>query len=308
MSQEQVTRPESEASDTEFLLQLDSVEKRYPVGGGGEKTVLHDIDLRVRPHELVTVVGPSGCGKSTMLRLILGAESPSAGRVLVDGADVEGPSRERGIVFQKYSLFPHLTVLDNIVFGLDLEEFSMPGRWFRWLHYRGRLRTYADQAHEFLERMGLDGAAGKYPHELSGGMRQRVAIAQAAIMEPKILLMDEPFGALDDATRQSMQLFILELWERSKMTVFFVTHDLPEALFLGTRILVLSQFFKADSPVEGAKIVTDKAVPGGHPKPTDFRYSETFNELLAQIRRDGLDPNIRQHIDTFDLSHRDAVR
>ncbi len=305
MSEVHTSPPREEA---DYVLRMENVDKRYPIAGGGEKTVLHDIDLRVRQNEFITLVGPSGCGKSTLLRLILGSEPPSAGRVLVDDETVLGPSRERGIVFQKYSLFPHLTVLDNIVFGLDLEDFTMPGRWFRWLRYRGKLRAYAERAHEFLDRMGLDGSAEKYPHELSGGMRQRVAIAQAAIMEPKILLMDEPFGALDDATRQSMQMFILELWERSKMTVFFVTHDLPEALFLGTRILVLSQFFQKDAGIEGAKFVTDKEVPGGHPKPSDFRYSGTFNQLLAQVRRDGLDPEVRQHVDAFDLSHRDAVR
>ena len=139
-------------------------------------------------------------------------------------------------------------------------------------------------------------------------MRQRVAIAQAAIMKPRILLMDEPFGALDDATRQEMQIFLLELWEQAKMTVFFVTHDLEEALFLGTRILVLSQYFAADERVEGAKFVTDKEVPGGHPKPHNFKYSPEFTDLLAQIRRDGLDPSVRQHVDDFDLSHRDSWR
>ena len=154
--------------------------------------------------------------------------------------------------------------------------------------------------------MQLAGAAEKYPHELSGGMRQRVAIAQAAIMKPEILLMDEPFGALDDATRQEMQSFLLELWEESRMTIFFVTHDLEEALFLGTRIVVLSQYYVAADGVEGAKIVTDKEVPGGHPKPHDFKYTPEFNDLLAQVRRDGLDPEVRQTIDEFDLSHRDA--
>ncbi len=296
-------------SGAPFLLHIDAVEKRYPrPDGRGERVVLHDVDLRVRAGEMITVVGPSGCGKSTLLRLILGSEQPSKGRVLIDGAPVVGASRERGIVFQKYSLFPHLTVLDNIVFGLDLEEFSLASRILRPGHYRRRRAVYREKAEVYLERMGLADSGSKYPHQLSGGMRQRVAIAQAAIMEPRILLMDEPFGALDDTTRQEMQLFLLELWEQARMTIFFVTHDLEEALFLGTRILVLSQYFTADQPVEGAKIVTDKAVPGGHPKPHDFRYSDGFGKLLAQIRRDGLDPAVRQHIDTFDLSHRDAVQ
>ncbi len=300
----------------EYLLRLEDVHQRYPVrrerGASGaepnrrEKTVLHDVDLKVRKGELITVIGPSGCGKSTLLRLILGSERPSSGRVLVAGREVEGPSRDRGIVYQKYSLFPHLTVVENIVFGLDLEEFSLPSRFYHFARYRKRKREFAAKARRYLERMQLAGAAEKYPHELSGGMRQRVAIAQAAIMKPEILLMDEPFGALDDATRQEMQSFMLELWEEFRMTVFFVTHDLEEALFLGTRILVLSQYYAAPDGVEGAKIVTDKEVPGGHPKPHDFKYSPQFNELLEQIRRDGLDPDVRQHVRDFDLSHRDA--
>ncbi len=299
----------------EYLLRIESVTKRYPIrpdadrglaAGKKEITVLHDIDLRVAPGELITLVGPSGCGKSTLLRLVLGSERPTSGQVLVEGREVGGPSRDRGIVFQKYSLFPHLTVVENIVFGLDLEEFSLLGRAARYFHYRRRKREYAETARSYLERMHLAEAADKYPHELSGGMRQRVAIAQAAIMKPRILLMDEPFGALDDATRQEMQIFLLELWEQAKMTVFFVTHDLEEALFLGTRILVLSQYFAAEEGVEGAKFVTDKEVPGGHPKPHGFKYSPEFTDLLAQIRNDGLDPSVRQHVDDFDLSHRDS--
>ena len=301
----------------DYLIHIEDVHKRYPrrlqdgedpAMVGKEKTVLHDISLRIRSGTFVSVIGPSGCGKSTLLRLVLGSEQPSEGTVLVDGKHVQGPDRQRGIVFQKYSLFPHLTVAENIAFGLDLEEFSLPERLLRYFPYRRRKREYRDQAQSFLERMQLADAGEKVPHELSGGMRQRVAIAQAAIMEPKVLLMDEPFGALDDATRQEMQMFLLELWEKTGMTVLFITHDLEEALFLGTRILVLSQYFTADMEVEGAKVVTDKEVPGGHPKPMDFKYSAEFNDLLAQVRRDGLDPNVRQHVKEFDLSHGDSWR
>lgn len=296
-------------SEQDYLIHIEDVYKKYPRRvGGGTITILNDIDLRVRKGEFISVVGPSGCGKSTLLRLILGAEPATAGAVLINGKKVEGPSRDRGIVFQKYSLFPHLTVLENIIFGLDLEDFSMPGRIFGFMKHRRKRQEYSETAREYLRRMKLADAADKYPHELSGGMRQRVAIAQAAIMEPDILLMDEPFGALDDSTRQEMQLFMLELWERSEMTVFFVTHDLEEALFLGTRILVLSQYYDADEEHEGSKVVLDKEVPGGHPKPSDFRYSPEFNELLASVRNNGLDPEIRQHMNDFDLSHRDAWR
>jgi NitT/TauT family transport system ATP-binding protein len=304
------------ADPADYLLRLERVTKRYPVrpdrdgsrSGKKEITVLDGVGLRVRKGELITLVGPSGCGKSTLLRLVLGAEKPTAGRVLVGGREVGSPCRDRGIVFQKYSLFPHLTVLDNIIFGLDLEEFSLLGRPARYFHYRKRKREFAVEARRYLERMHLAESAEQYPHELSGGMRQRVAIAQAMIMQPQILLMDEPFGALDDAARQEMQTFLLELWEKAQMTVFFVTHDLEEALFLGTRILVLSQYFTADEAVEGARFVSDKEVPGGHPKPHDFKYSPEFNDLLVQIRRHGLDPTVRQHVSEFDLSHRDAWR
>ncbi len=304
----ELSSPKRSNSETspEYLLKLENVFKRYPMKTGGEKTILNDVDLRVRQGEFISVVGPSGCGKSTMLRMILGSEQPSSGTLLIDGQTVDGPSRQRGIVFQKYSLFPHLTVLENITFGLDLEEFSIFGRLARYPHYRKRKRAFAERGQEYLERMQLAEAGSKYPHELSGGMRQRVAIAQAAIMEPRILLMDEPFGALDDSTRQEMQLFMLELWEKSKMTIFFVTHDLEEALFVGSRILVLSQYYASDTGVEGAKIVTDKEVPGGHPKPADYKYTAEFGEMLGQIRRDGLDPEVRQHVKDFDLSHRDA--
>ena len=297
---------EAKTPSADYQLHLEDVHKRYPVGGRVEKTVLNDIDLRVRKGELISVVGPSGCGKSTLLRLVLGSEKPSEGRVLINGKQVGEPSRDRGIVFQKYSLFPHLTVRDNIVFGLDLEEFSIPSRLYRYPHYRKRKREYAEQAQEYLERMQLAEAGDKYPHQLSGGMRQRVAIAQAAIMHPNILMMDEPFGALDDSTRTEMQLFLLELWEKSDMTIFFVTHDLQEALFLGSRILVLSQYYAAEDDLGGAKIVTDKEVPGGHPKPNDFKYSSEFSELLEQIRSDGLDPESQKRVEDFDLSHRDA--
>ncbi len=301
-----------EAADTiadDYLLVVEDVYKRYPARSGegtGEKTVLNDVDLRVRKGELISVVGPSGCGKSTLLRMVLGSEQPSSGSVLISGKPVGPPDRERGIVFQRYSLFPHLTVRDNIVFGLDLEEFSIPSRLLRYPHYRKRKREYKERAQAYLDRMQMGEAGDKFPHELSGGMRQRVAIAQAAIMHPQILMMDEPFGALDDSTRQEMQVFLLELWEKSDMTIFFVTHDLEEALFLGTRILVLSQYYVSDDGSEGAKIVTDKEVPGGHPKPLDFKYTPEFNQLLEQVRRDGLDPESRQHVDDFDLSHRDA--
>ncbi len=293
-----------------YLIHLEDVYQRYPLQSGHLKTILNDIDLRVREGEFVTVVGPTGCGKSTLLKVILGSEqAASAKTVLIDGKQIAHPDRDRGIVFQRYSLFPHLTVLENVTFGLELEEFTLFERYYRPFHYRKKRKEFNKRGLEYLTRVGLADDSNKYPFQLSGGMRQRVAIAQALIMHPKVLLMDEPFGALDDSTRQVMQLFILEQWSEIKMTVFFVTHDLEEALFLGTRIIVLSQYYSTDDDrTEGSKIVTDKAISGGHPKPTNFKYTPEFRQLLEQVRRDGLDPNHKQHISEFDLSHQDAFR
>jgi len=292
------------------ILHLDNVYKSYPDHAQKrDRRILNDIDLRVRRGEFVTLLGPSGCGKSTLLRLILGSEKPTQGRVSIAGEPVKAPCRDRGIVYQKYSLFPHLTVLENVTFGLEAEAFTLPGRLFRRAKLTKHRQQNREKALEMLSRMNLADDGDKFPHQLSGGMRQRVAIAQAMIMEPKILLMDEPFGALDDNTRTDMQLFLLEVWERTKMTVFFVTHDLVEACFLGTRLLVLSQYYSTESDrQEGSKIVKDRSIPGGHPKPTSFKQSPEIQSILQDIRESGLDPDYAKHIHEFDLSHADAYR
>ncbi len=284
------------------LLYLDEVYVSYSDSQDNHKVILNNINMKVFPGEFITIVGPSGCGKSTLLRLILGAEKPTRGTVVINGEPVEGPSRNRGIVFQRYSLFPHLTVLENITLGLGLEAFSLLGRYIR-PSYRRKRKEFNQKGLQYLERIGLADAADNYPYQLSGGMKQRVAIAQALIMNPKILLMDEPFGALDHATRQEMQLFIQQQWKQMKTTIFFVTHDREEALFLGTRIWVLSHYYQ---DAHGAKIVVDKDIPGPHPKPDSTKYTTEFTQMLEQIRRDGLDPEYLQRIDEFDLSHRDA--
>lgn len=292
-----------------FLLHLEDVVKVYPDNRGVPMTVLNDIDFKVRQGEFITVVGPSGCGKSTLLRMILGSELPTRGKALLEGHPIQSPDRDRGIVFQKYSLFPHLSVLNNLTFGLEMEEFSIMGRLINPFHLRRRRSQFREQAHEFLKRVGLEGNGDKYPHQLSGGMRQRVAIAQSMIMKPKILLMDEPFGALDFSTRQDMQLFILEQWKAMNMTIFFVTHDLEEAIFLGTRAIVLTQYYTTDDPQsQGSKIVTDIPLPGPHPKPTSFKYTPEMSQLMDKLRKDGLEPDHRKHISAFDLRHNDSFR
>ncbi len=213
-------------------LQLQNVWQAY-----GEQVVLERLNLSVESGEFVTIVGASGCGKSTLLRLLLGQEAPSRGRILLDGKPLPAePGADRGIVFQRYSVFPHLTVLGNVLLGLELRAAPLIGRLF------GAARRAArEQAREMLAAVGLAAAADRYPSELSGGMQQRLAIAQSLVMEPRVLLLDEPFGALDPGIRADMHTLVLELWRRSELTVFMITHDLKEGFYLGTRLLVLDK-------------------------------------------------------------------
>jgi len=280
------------------FLHIEDLYKSY-----GERLVLDNVDLTVRKGELCTVVGPSGCGKSTLLRQVLGEEMPDAGRVLVDGLDVSHPDTRRGIVFQRYSLFPHLSVVDNVMTGPLLHA-------GRWRVANKRKQAIRDEALQYLHRMRLSEHANKYPHELSGGQQQRVAIAQSLIMKPSILMMDEPFGALDPDTREGMQVLLLELWEAEQMTVFFVTHDLEEAVYLGTRVLVLSQYYSDDRPTEakrGAKIIADYQLPRAATA-TEVKRSEAFTSLVENIRNEGFNPELRRHVTAFNLKHPDSFR
>jgi NitT/TauT family transport system ATP-binding protein len=203
----------------------------------GNQVVLENVNLHVGDHEFVTIVGASGCGKTTFLKMLLGVESPSRGQFLIDGQTLPTePGPDRGIVFQRYSLFPHLTVLENLLLGLELRAAPLFGRLFG-----ARRREALDKAHPLLEAVGLKAAADKYPTQLSGGMQQRLSIAQSVICEPKILLLDEPFGALDPGITADMHTLILKLWNMHKMTIFMVTHDLKESFDLGTRLLVFDK-------------------------------------------------------------------
>ncbi len=280
------------------FLFLEDVTKSY-----GQKLVLADIDLKVRQGEFCTVVGPSGCGKSTLLRLILGQEAPTSGTLSMDGRPIARPSPDRGIVYQRYSLFPHLSVLDNIMLGKLL---PLPF----WKRLTGK-RAAREEAMHYLESVQLGEHARAFPHELSGGMRQRVAIAQALIMKPRILLMDEPFGALDPGTREAMQVLIVQIWERHSITIFFVTHDLEEAVFLGTRLLVISQFYGIGNrdtlqPGHGARIVAD--YPLHHSKSTHAKETAEFGQFIQQVRHEGFDPANLQHVTRFNLEHPDAFQ
>jgi NitT/TauT family transport system ATP-binding protein len=232
---------------------IEEVEVDYPVERRSIRTILRGITLDIQGGEFVSIVGQTGCGKSTLLRLILGEERPTRGRVLVDGVVRTQPDRHCGYVPQRYSLFPHKTVLDNVTFGPEVTEFGPVPLPFR--HYRRRREEIREEALRYLRHTGLQGSdARKYPHQLSGGMQQRVAIAQALIMKPSVLLMDEPFSALDPGTRAGMQRLIWELWRESGTTIVFVTHDTREAVCLGSRVVALAKPPRGD---DGASVVLD---------------------------------------------------
>lgn len=287
----------NDTSPEKHILYIKDVYKRY-----GDKLALDNIDLMVSHGELCSLVGPSGCGKSTLFRLILGQERPTSGEMLIEGSSIGFPDKTRGIVYQKYALFPHLSVLDNVLLGKRLGA----GMIKSWVHRK----EFRDEAMSFLEEVKLEGHWAKYPHELSGGMQQRVALIQALIMKPKIFLMDEPFGALDPGVREHLQVFLLELWEKFKMTIFFVTHDLEEALFVGTRVLVLSQYYSDDRGPDfprGSKIVFDKSLPK-KAFGTPIKDLPEFREIIQQIRLDGFDPAHLQHVSNFNLRHPDSFQ
>jgi NitT/TauT family transport system ATP-binding protein len=235
------------------LIEIQNLSVAY---GTPLRPVLTNIDLSIRDGEFVCVLGQTGCGKSTLLKMILGAEAPTRGRVLVDGIEHGQPDHTRGYVPQKYSLFPDKTVLDNITFGPEVSEFSMFTRFTpRFVRRRREIR---DEAMRYIQRIGLhERDARKYPHQLSGGMQQRVAIAQALVTHPRILLMDEAFSALDPGTRKDMQRLIRQLWRDTGVTVLFVTHNTEEALYLGSRIIVLAK----ESSDAGAQVAMDMSVP-----------------------------------------------
>jgi NitT/TauT family transport system ATP-binding protein len=210
--------------ERDVILEVKNLYKRFK-SPQGETEALRNINFKIHRREFVCVIGASGCGKSTLIRTLAGLEKQSSGEVLLDGKPVNGPGRDRGMVFQGYSLFPWLTVKRNVMFGPQ-----MSGHGFD---------AAERDARQWLELVGLTKFADSYPHQLSGGMRQRVAIARALVNQPRILLMDEPFGALDAQTRSKMQSHLLDIWRNIDITILFITHDLDEAIYLADRILVL---------------------------------------------------------------------
>ena len=275
----------------------------------GSKRVLHDIHLTIQRGQFVSLVGPSGCGKSTLLRAIVGTHLPNEGVVQVHAKEasippspVQGPGRDRGIVYQHYSLFPFLTALENVAIGLKLDQTTLADRLFRWGHWKKTRKGHLEEAAAMLERVKLKDAMHLYPHEMSGGMRQRVAIAQALVMKPEIILLDEPFGALDEATREELQKALLELYEENQQakaagqlpdyTLIIVTHELNEAIYVGDRLIGLSQYWdwKAEghSAHPGASIVYDQPTPVFEPH--SVRDFEIFENQRAAVRQEVFHP------------------
>lgn len=229
-------------------LKIDNVYKEYE-GRNGKMVALNGVSLDIMENEFICVVGPSGCGKSTLLNIIAGLLEPTSGDVYLDGKRIEGTGVERGVVFQQYALFPWRTVLKNVMFGLEIKKIPKD--------------EAKDIALKYIEAVGLKGFENSYPKELSGGMKQRVAIARAYAANPEVLLLDEPFGALDAQTRVQLQTELLNTWEQEKKICFFITHDVDEAIILAQRVIIMSA-----RPGRIKKIVNvDIPYPKGHRKP-----------------------------------------
>jgi NitT/TauT family transport system ATP-binding protein len=243
--------------DLMTLLQVAGASKTF----AGGTVALTATDLLVQENDFITILGPSGCGKSTLLRMVAGLETASSGTITLDGKPVAGPGADRGMVFQSYTLFPWLTVLQNVCFGL--REKGMP------------LAQQHDIARGYLAKVGLSGFEAHFPKQLSGGMQQRTALARALANKPRILLMDEPFGALDHQTRELMQELLLGIWEGERTTVLFVTHDIDEAIFMGSRVVVMS--------ARPGRIKCDIAVPLPHPRHYGMKTTPPFTQLKARL-------------------------
>ena len=244
------------------LVEIDALSK-YFEKRGVRVDALADVSLAIRPKEFVALLGPSGCGKSTLLNVVAGFEAPSTGRALFRGAPVTAPSPERAVVFQESALFPWLSVTDNVTFGPRIQGMAAA--------------DYLPRAEQVIAQVGLQNFAGHYPSELSGGMRQRVGIARVLVMDPEVLLMDEPFGALDAQTRTLMQELLLDVWERYKQTVLFVTHDVEEALLLADTVHVMS--------ARPGRIKRTITVDLPRPRPSEVTTTPKFNELKREILR-----------------------
>ncbi len=244
------------------VIELAGVSKTFSTASGERVLALHDADLSIKNGEFICVVGASGCGKTTLLRLIGGLERATMGTIKVNNAIQTGPSEKIGIVFQDATLLPWRTVIDNIMLPVQVLKLD-------WKRHRAR-------ADELLKIVGLEGFANKYPHELSGGMRQRVAIARALVHDPAMLLMDEPFGALDAMTRDQLNLELLDIWSRTRKTVLLITHSITESVFLADRVVVMS-------PRPG-RVVEEVAIDLPRPRSLEMINSDAFGAYVGRIR------------------------
>jgi ABC-type nitrate/sulfonate/bicarbonate transport system ATPase subunit len=251
------------------LLELRAVSKEF-VKRGGRVEALQAIDLTIETNEFAAILGPSGCGKSTLLNMVAGFDRPTHGRVLFKGASVDGPSPQRAVVFQEPALFPWYTVMDNVTFGPKTQRVSP-------IVYRPKVEAY-------LEQVGLRGFEAHYPSELSGGMKQRVGLARVLVMDPEVLLMDEPFGSLDAQTRSLMQELLLSVWERHHQTVVFITHDVEEALLLADSVSVMT----ARPGRIKKRLVVDLPRPRSLETTTSPVFNELKREVLALIREEAI--------------------
>lgn len=244
------------------LLEIRGVTRVFAgVRGGAPVTALQPTDLSLEENDFVTILGPSGCGKSTLLRMVAGLDRPSAGTITLDGQAVRGPGADRGMVFQSYTLFPWLTVRQNIAFGL--REKGMAEAESREI------------VAGYIDRVGLKGFEDHWPRHLSGGMQQRCAIARALANQPRLLLLDEPFGALDNQTRSLMQELLLGIWERERKTVIFVTHDIEEAVFMASRVVTMT--------ARPGRIKSVTPVPFGHPRDYTLKSAPEFSALRLKL-------------------------
>ncbi len=262
-------------------LQVKNLWKEY-----GDQMVLENISMDIAPHSFVSLVGPSGCGKSTFLRILLSQEKATRGQILMDGKPLpEEPQPDRGVVFQKYSVYPHLSAVENVALGLELEQAPLTGRLFG-----AARRKVLAEAEEMLNGVGLSAARDKYPSQLSGGMQQRLAVAQALAKKPRILLLDEPFGALDPGIRSDIHDLMLDLWWDTKMTVFMVSHDLREAFYLGTRIIAFDKTHDSTEEPEryGARITFDLMLDPSSP----------IKERIRETEGEALIPELREELNT----------
>lgn len=258
------------AGENLIKLKIDNVYKEYQ-GRNGKTIALNGVSLDIRENEFICVVGPSGCGKSTLLNIIAGLLEPTSGTVSLDGKVIEGTGVERGVVFQQYALFPWRTVLKNVMFPLEMKKVP---------------KAEAEAiARKYIKSVGLEGFEKSFPKELSGGMKQRVAIARAYAANPEVLLLDEPFGALDAQTRVQLQSELLETWEKEKKTCFFITHDVDEAVILAQRVIIMSA-----RPGRIKKIVDiDIPYPRTQATKTDPRFLELKSEIWNQVYQEFLE-------------------